>query len=134
MKPTKINHIALGVSDMKAALKFWHQALGLELERIEEVPQEQAKVAFLPIGDTEIELVEPTTDDSGLAKFLAQRGPSMNHICLEVEDIRAMMTHLRSLGIELINQEPQTRDDGKLYAFIHPKSAHGVLVELYQLP
>ena len=132
-KPTKINHIALAVTDMDAALAFWRDALGLKMDRMEEVPAENARVAFFPTGDSEIELVEPTSSDSGLARYLEKRGPGLHHICLEVEDIQAMMDHLSAQGIELINQEPQTRADGVKYAFIHPKSTHGVLVELYQL-
>jgi methylmalonyl-CoA/ethylmalonyl-CoA epimerase len=132
-KPTKINHIALGVTDMQAALAFWQDALGLELERIEEVPAEKARVAFLPLGESEIELVEPTAEDTGLARYLEKRGPGIHHVCVQVEDIQAMMSHLAAKGVRLINPEPVRKTDGKQYAFIHPESTHGVLVELYQL-
>jgi methylmalonyl-CoA/ethylmalonyl-CoA epimerase len=133
MKPNKINHIALGVTDMQAALDFWQEALGLTLERMEEVPAEKARVAFFPIGDTEIELVQPTADDTGLAAYLEKRGPGMHHICVEVDDIEGMIAQLVGKGVQMINEEAKTRADGKKYAFIHPKSTHGVLVELYQL-
>jgi methylmalonyl-CoA/ethylmalonyl-CoA epimerase len=133
-KPTKINHIALAVTDMEAALAFWRDALGLPLDRLEDVPAESARVAFFPAGDTEIELVQPTTTDSGLAAYLEKRGPGMHHICVEVDDIAAMMAQLRERGIELINESHRVREDGIFYAFVHPKSTHGVLVELYQLP
>jgi methylmalonyl-CoA/ethylmalonyl-CoA epimerase len=84
--------------------------------------------------DSEIELVQPTSDDSGIAKFLAKRGSGMHHICLEVDDIAAMLRQLKNNNIQLIHEEPITGSNGKKYAFIHPKAASGVLVELYQLP
>jgi methylmalonyl-CoA/ethylmalonyl-CoA epimerase len=87
----------------------------------------------LPIAGAEVELVLPTTDDSGIAKYLAKRGPGMHHICLEVDDIAGMMSHLKLKGIRLINEQPRTGADGKQYAFIHPESTGGVLVELYQI-
>jgi methylmalonyl-CoA/ethylmalonyl-CoA epimerase len=133
MKPSRINHIALAVNDIEEALAFWRDALGLEMGGIEDVPQEHSKVAFLPLGDSEIELVQPTSDDSGLARYLDKRGPGMHHICLEVEDIQDMMERLKEKGVRLINKTPQSREDGRLYAFIHPESTQGVLVELYQV-
>ncbi len=134
MKPTKINHIALAVTDIQEALGFWQKALGLELGGLEEVPQEHSRVAFLPVGDSEIELVQPTTADSGLARYLEKRGPGMHHICLEGEDIRGLREQLAAKGVRLINESPQQRPDGTRYAFIHPESTNGVLVELYQKP
>lgn len=131
---TKINHIAILVDDLHAPLRFWRDALGLEVAGIEDVQAEQAQISFIPLGESEIELVCPTTPDSGLARYLAKRGPGMHHICLEVDDIAGMMARLRAHGIELINEEPRRSADGRLYAFVHPKSAYGVLVELYQLP
>jgi methylmalonyl-CoA/ethylmalonyl-CoA epimerase len=88
----------------------------------------------MPVGDGEIELVQPVTDTSGLARYLQKRGPGMHHICLEVDDIEAMLARLQEQGVELINETPRTSSDGRRYAFIHPRSANGVLVELYQLP
>ena len=133
-KITKINHIAILVSDLEGPLNFWRDALGLELTQVEEVPGEQARIAFLPAGDSEIELVQPTTDDSGLARYLDKRGPGMHHICLEVDDIDGMLVQLKEKGIQLINEEAKESSDGRRYAFIHPKSASGVMVELYELP
>lgn len=130
----RINHIAVLVDDLETTLEFWQDALGMELTEIQEVPGEQAKIAFLPTGDSEIELVKPTTNDSGLARYLEKRGPGMHHICLEVDDIDGMLARLKQKGIQLINEEAKTGSDGRRYAFIHPKSAHGVMVELYQLP
>jgi len=132
MKPIKINHVAIAVQDIDAALKFWEQTFGLELNHVEEVPSQKSKVAFLPLGESEIELVQPTTSDSGLANFLEKRGEGMHHICIEVEDIDATLAELKSKGVRLINDVPEELP-GRKMAFIHPKAANGVLVELYQL-
>lgn len=129
----KINHVAIVVEDMENALSFWRDALGLELHELRDVPVEKSQVAFMPVADDEIELVMPTTGDSGIAKYLAKRGQGMHHLCLEVDDLPGMMAQLKSKGVRLINEEPRTSVDGRKYAFIHPESACGVLVELYQL-
>ncbi len=129
----QINHIAVVVDDMDKALSFWRDALGMELHEMRDVPAEKSKVAFLPLHGSDVELVQPTSDDSGVAKYLAKRGPGMHHLCLEVDDIDAMLMQLKSKGVRLINEEPRTAADGKKYAFIHPESTAGVLVELYQL-
>ena len=128
-----INHVAVVVDDMEKSLAFWRDALGIELHELRDVPAEKSQVAFLPLAGAEVELVMPTTDDSGIAKYLAKRGQGMHHICLEVDDIDSMMSQLRSKNIRLINEEPRTAADGKKYAFIHPESTGGVLVELYQI-
>jgi len=132
-KVKQINHVAVVVDDMDNALSFWRDALGMELHGLRDVPAEKSQVAFLPLPGSEVELVQPTTDDSGIAKYLARRGPGMHHICLEVDDIDGMMSQLKSKGVRLISEEPRTAADGKKYAFIHPESTSGVLVELYQL-
>ena len=106
----------------------------MEVSDIQDVPTEAAQIAFLPTGGSEIELVRPTTGDSGLAKYLEKRGPGMHHVCLEVDDIAGMLRQLEGQGIQLINDEPRTAADGRKYAFIHPKSTNGVLVELYEIP
>jgi methylmalonyl-CoA/ethylmalonyl-CoA epimerase len=129
----KINHIAILVDDLDATISFWQDALGLELTHTEDVPGEQAIIAFLPTGDSEIELVKPTTEDSGLARYLSKRGPGMHHICLEVDDIVGMLAQLKAKGIQMVNDEPRVGTDGRKYAFVHPKSAYGVMVELYEL-
>lgn len=133
-KVTRIDHIAIVVDDMQKTLQFWQDALGLELHGIQDIPAEMAQIAFLPAGGSEIELVKPTTNESGLAKYLEKRGPGMHHVCLEVDDITGMLAQLKDKGVQLINEEPRLSADGRQYAFIHPKSANGVLVELYQLP
>lgn len=131
---TKINHIAILVEDIDKALPFWQEALGLTLSHVEDVPAENARVAFLPVGESEIELVQPTDPETGLGHYLAKNGGGLHHICLEVPDIAKSMERLQAHGVTLINVQPRQREDGTLYAFIHPKSTQGVLLELYQLP
>jgi len=129
----KINHVAIVVEDMEESLKFWRDSLGMDLHELKDVPAEKSQVAFMPLGDGEIELVMPTTDDSGIAKYLAKRGQGMHHLCLEVDDIEGMLAQLKAKGVRLINEAARTSPDGRKYAFIHPESACGVLVELYQI-
>jgi methylmalonyl-CoA/ethylmalonyl-CoA epimerase len=130
----KINHIAVLVENIDISLQFWQDALGIKPSKITDLPQEQARIAFMPLGNSEIELVQPTAQDSGLSRFMEKRGPGMHHLCLEVDDLQAMLQKLISNGVQLINEEPRTGEDGRLYAFVHPKSTNGVLLELYQLP
>ncbi len=129
----KINHVAIVVPELADAQKFWVEALGLELGSVAQVPEEGVEIAFLPVGDSEIELISPTEADSGVARYLAKRGPGMHHICLEVADIEATLARLKTAKIPLINEEPAVNKNGTRYAFIHPKGANGVLVELYEL-
>jgi methylmalonyl-CoA/ethylmalonyl-CoA epimerase len=128
-----INHVAVVVDDMEKSLSFWRDALGIHLHELRDVPAEKSQVAFLPLAGAEVELVMPTSDDSGIAKYLAKRGQGMHHLCLEVDDIEGMLAQLKAKNIRLINEEPRVAADGKKYAFIHPESTGGVLVELYQL-
>lgn len=132
MTEIKINHIAIVVENIEESLGFWQDALGLSMGKIQDVPQEEVQVAFLDVGESHIELVQPTTEDSGIAKYLAKKGQGMHHICLEVEDIALALKQMKSKGIELINETARERD-GRKYAFIHPKSTGGVLVELYEV-
>ena len=132
-KVMRIDHIAVVTENAGEALSFWRDALGIDLSHSEEVPAEAAKVAFLPVERSEIELVQPTEPDSGLAQYLEKRGPGMHHLCLEVDDIEGMLVQLKEKGVRLINETPRSGSGGKKYAFIHPKSAGGVLVELYEL-
>lgn len=131
-KIKRINHVAIVVPDIENALGFWRDALGLDLHHVEDVPSQGSQVAFLPLGESELELVKPTNSDSGVAKFLAERGAGMHHLCLEVDDIEGMLADLKRKGIRLIN-ETAMQLEGRKVAFIHPKSANGVLVELYQV-
>jgi len=129
-----LNHVAVLVEDLDQALSFWQDQLGLTLDHVETVSSMEVKIAFLPLGESEIELVQPTTADSSLTKFLKNRGPGLHHICIEVEDISAKLADLKKKGVRLIDEEPITMDDGRKLAFLHPKSAGGVLIELYEIP
>lgn len=131
-KLKKINHVAVAVADIDQALTFWRDALGIELDHVEDVASQKSTVAFLPVGESEIELVKPTTDDSGVAKFLAERGGGIHHLCIEVDDIVGMMAELKAKGVRLINEEPSVLP-GRKMAFVHPKSTGGVLLELYEV-
>ena len=132
MPEITLNHLALVVDDLDAALNFWSGALGLQLDgKAEFVPDEEVNIAFLNIGEARLELIQPTTADSGVAKFLAKRGPGMHHICLEVDDLETILNLLMEKGIELINESPRERH-GRRYAFVHPNSSFGVLLELYE--
>jgi methylmalonyl-CoA/ethylmalonyl-CoA epimerase len=130
MSIKRIDHIAIAVSNVEEAAAFYRDALGLEVQHIEEVGGQAVKVAFLPVGGSEIELVEPTSEDSGTAKFLSQHGPGMHHLCLEVDDLDATLARLKAQGVQLINEEPVPGAGGKRIAFIHPRSTSGVLIEL----
>lgn len=134
MSIKRIDHIAIVVPKLEEALSFYHEVLGLNLLRIEQVEEQEVTVAFLPTENGKIELLEPTNTTSGVARFLEKHGPGIHHICLEVSDIKRTLTDLKTHGIQLINDEPLISSDGKRIAFIHPKSAFGVLVELYELP
>ena len=128
----KINHVAIVVKDINESLNFWETALGLKLDHVEDVPSQASKVAFIPVGEGEIELVQPTSSDSGMAAYLEKRGEGMHHLCIEVDDIEAKMQELKDAGVRLINQSPEVLP-GRKMAFIHPKSTSGVLVELYEI-
>jgi methylmalonyl-CoA/ethylmalonyl-CoA epimerase len=131
-KIKKINHVAIVVEQIEDALTFWRDQLGLALDHVEDVPSQASKVAFLPVGEGEVELVQPTDMDSGLGKYLQKRGEGMHHLCIEVEDINGMLVDLKAKGVLLIDEV--ARDlPGRRMAFIHPKAANGVLVELYEI-
>jgi methylmalonyl-CoA/ethylmalonyl-CoA epimerase len=128
----RVHHLAVVVDDLDKALTFWRDALGLEVSQVRDEPEQASRVAFLPAGEAEIELVRPTTSDSGVARYLAKRGPGMHHICLSVPDLRSSLKRLASRGVRLINPEPMAGPDARLYAFVHPESTGGVLLELYE--
>ena len=130
----RIDHIAIVVDDIEASLGFWRDTLGLDLSHVLDVPEQQATIAFLPTGGSEVELVQPTTSDSGLARYRAKRGPGIHHICFEVDDIVRTLADLKARGVRLIDETPKAGAEGKLLAFVHPESTNGVLIELYQLP
>lgn len=130
----RIDHVAILLPDLAEGSSFWVDALGLPLEKIEEVPEQQVKIAFLSIGNSHIELLEPTDDESGVATYLQKRGPGLHHICIEVDDIEDTISRLVEANVPLIDEQPRVGKDGKRLAFIHPKGTGGVLVELYQYP
>lgn len=129
----RIDHVAIVVDDIDSALAFWRDGLGLQVTHVEDVPSQESIVAFLPTGNSEVELVKPTSPESSVARFLNNRGPGIHHICFEVDDLPQFLDRLQGLGVRLINSEPVVGTAGKLIAFIHPESTDGVLVELYQL-
>lgn len=133
-----LDHIGIAVKDLQTALAFYRDALGLEVEAPEEVTSQRVRAHFLPVGESDaregakLELLEPTASDSPIAKYLEKRGPGLHHITLRVDDIAAALAQLKSRGTRLIDQSPRPGAEGALVAFIHPSSAHGVLVELKQ--
>jgi len=130
----KINHIAVAVPHLEETAALYEKFLGLSLEGVEEVEGMDTKVGFFPLGETTIELVQPTTQETGLAKFLAARGPGIHHICLEVDDIEADLKAFKDKGIKLIDETPRKGAHGMRVGFIHPKASGGVLIELCELP
>ena len=129
---TGVDHIAIVVKDIEEALKTYRDVLGIPVSGIEEVPEQKVKIAFLPVGDVRIELVQPTEPDSGVARFLEKRGEGIHHICLKVKDIEAVLAKLAESGVRLIDRQPRIGVHGQKLAFVHPKSLHGVLLELYE--
>ena len=127
----KVDHIGIVVRDIAAALKVYQAALGLPLRETVDVADQQVRVAFLPIGESNIELVQPTSDDTGVARYLAKHGEGIHHICIQVDDIEAALAQLKAQGVELIDQEPRQGAHGQV-AFVHPKGTHGVLMELVE--
>jgi methylmalonyl-CoA/ethylmalonyl-CoA epimerase len=130
----KISHIAIVVPELTAAMDFWVHTLGLPLDHVEAVTEQGVDVAFLPVGDSDVELLQPVDEASGVARYMQKRGPGMHHICFEVEDIGQLIDRLKTAGVQLINEAPTIGPGGKKIAFIHPKGTGGVLVELYELP
>lgn len=128
----KINHLGIATKQISDALKFWEDALGLENIHTEAVEDQKVRVAMLPIGESRIELLEPTTDDSPISKFLENRGGGIHHIAVEVTDINESLKRLKEKGIRLIDENPRTGAEGCLVAFVHPSATNGVLLELVQ--
>jgi methylmalonyl-CoA epimerase len=128
----RIDHIGIAVSNVDDALAFYRDALGLEIEPPEEVASQRVRAHFIPAGEAALELLEATAEDSPIAKFVSKRGPGLHHITLRVDDIKAALAQLKARGVRLIDETPRPGAHGSLVAFIHPSSAHGVLVELKQ--
>src|SRR5262245_23001854 len=127
-----LDHVGIAVSDLQASLAFFRDVLGLRVEASEEIGSQRVRATFLDTGQSTFELLEATSADSPIAKFVQKRGPGMHHVALRVEDIEAALAHLRSRGIRLIDEKPRPGAEGALVAFIHPSASHGVLVELKQ--
>ena len=130
--PSKINHIGIAVHDIEAAAKFYTEHLGLELSGIDEVASQKVKVAFLPIGEVRLELLQPTSPDSPIAKFLEKNGPGFHHIAYEVDDVTGEVETLLGNEVRMVDQVPRGGAHDTLIAFLHPKSSGGVLTELVQ--
>jgi len=128
----KINHLGIATNGIDEALKFWQDALGLENIHTEIVEDQKVRVAMLPLGESRIELLEPTSEDSPISKFLEKRGGGIHHIAVEVDDIAASLAKLKSQGMRLIDDEPRIGAEGCLVAFVHPTTTGGVLIELVQ--
>ncbi len=128
----KIDHIGIAVKDLGQALKFYRDILGVELAGTEEVAEQKVRVAFLPVGESKIELLESTDPEGLVAKFIAARGEGIQHIAFRVRDIEEKLRQLKELGVKLIDEQPRYGAGGARIAFIHPKAAGGVLVELCQ--
>jgi methylmalonyl-CoA epimerase len=129
----RIHHVGVVVRDMDAALALYRDALGLQVSVVLPIPTDRVTIAFLPVGDVKIELVQPMDDTTGVARFLASKGEGFHHLCLEVDDVSAELTRLVIDGIEVIDTAPRPGAEGPV-AFLHPRSCHGVLVELIEAP
>jgi methylmalonyl-CoA/ethylmalonyl-CoA epimerase len=129
----RVHHVAVIVASMEPALGFWRDTLGLELDVVEEMPADRVRIAFLPVGESKIELVEPTDDTTGVARFLANKGEGFHHVCFEVANVAETLLRLEIDGVELIDTSPRKGAEGPV-AFLHPRSCHGVLVELIEAP
>jgi methylmalonyl-CoA/ethylmalonyl-CoA epimerase len=128
----KIDHLGIATRTLDEALLFWRDALGLEAVETEEVAEQKVRVAMLPVGESRVELLEATSDDSPIAKFIAKRGVGIHHIAVRVENILESMARLKERGARLIDETPRTGAGGCLVAFVHPSSANGVLLELVE--
>ena len=130
----KIDHIGIATTGIEEAARFWREQLGLETSEVEEVIEQRVRVTMLPVGESRIELLEATSPDSPITRFLQKRGPGIHHIAIRVNDIRTSLADFKSAGARLIDEEPRTGAEGCLVAFIHPSSTGGVLLELVQRP
>jgi methylmalonyl-CoA/ethylmalonyl-CoA epimerase len=130
----KIDHIGIATNGIDKMASVYGDVLGLSVSETEEIASQKVRVAMLPIGESRIELLEATSDDSPISKFLAKRGPGIHHIAFNVADIRAALADLKSKGTRLIDEEPRPGAGGCLVAFIHPSSTNGVLIELVESP
>ncbi|TDY55323.1 methylmalonyl-CoA epimerase [Aminivibrio pyruvatiphilus] len=130
MKPTVVDHIGIAVKSIDEALSFWQSALGIQCTGVEEVEEQKVRTAFLPIGDTEVELLEATSDESPVAKFIEKKGEGIHHLAIRVENLEAALAELKEKGIRLIDETPRYGAGGAKIAFVHPKSTGGILLEI----
>lgn len=130
MEVLKLDHIGIAVKSLDDALPFWRDVLGLEAAGIETVEEQKVRVAFLPIGDTEVELLESTSDDGPIARFIEKNGPGVQHLAFRVKDIETGIAYMKEKGMRMIDENPRYGAGGASIAFVHPKSSGGVLVEL----
>ncbi|NBI07509.1 methylmalonyl-CoA epimerase [Senegalia massiliensis] len=128
----KVDHIGIAVKDLEETLKFYTDVLGMDLQGTETVEEQKVKVAFLPIGDTEMELLESTDKDGPIAKYIEKKGQGVQHIAYRVDDIEKAIEEMKEKGIRMIDEKPRYGAGGAKIAFLHPKSTHGVLIELCQ--
>lgn len=128
----KVDHIGIATRSIEEALKFWRDALGLEVMHTETVEEQGVNIAMLPVGEPRVELLEPTGPASPVAKFLEKRGPGLHHVAVRVSDIRASLARLKREGTRLIDEEPRVGAGGCLVAFVHPSASGGVLLELVE--
>jgi methylmalonyl-CoA epimerase len=129
----KVHHVALVVESIEDALGLWQTMLGLELETVMDIATDRVRIAFLAVGESKVELVQPTDDTTGVARFLASKGEGFHHVCFEVANLAETLIRLELDGLELIDTVPRRGAEGPV-AFIHPRSCHGVLVELIEAP
>jgi methylmalonyl-CoA/ethylmalonyl-CoA epimerase len=129
----KIHHVALVVTSIDASIELWRDMLGLELETVMDIEADRVRIAFLAVGESKVELVEPTDETTGVARFLASKGEGFHHVCFEVGNLTETLMRLELDGLELIDSAPRRGAEGPV-AFIHPRSCHGVLVELIEAP
>jgi methylmalonyl-CoA epimerase len=130
MNPTVIDHIGVAVKSIEGALKFWEGTLGVKCTGVEEVAEQKVKTAFLPVKDTEVELLEATADDSTVAKFIEKRGEGLHHVAIRVPDIQKALAELKEKGVRMIDEKPRGGAGGTKIAFIHPAASGGILLEL----
>ncbi|MDR1620964.1 MAG: methylmalonyl-CoA epimerase [Synergistaceae bacterium] len=130
MNPTVIDHIGVAVKSLESALKFWETTLGVRCTGVEEVAEQKVKTAFLPLKDSEIELLEPTADESPVAKFIEKKGEGIHHLAIRVTDLQRALDELKAQGVRLIDENPRMGAGGAKIAFIHPAATGGVLLEL----
>jgi len=129
----RLHHVAVVVASIEKSLVFYRDVLGLELETVMDIPHDRVRIAFLAIGESKMELVQPTDDTTGVARFLASKGEGFHHVCFEVDNLAETLLRLEIDGVELIDTSPRRGAEGPV-AFIHPRSGHGVLVELIEAP